>query len=396
MGISLRAVAVREVLSPLPKAPVRSREQASPQPKPNASSAGRNVIIDVLRGYCIVMMISSHVGPDSYINGGVHFLRFVSGAEGFVFLSGLVLGMVYRRKLDAAPAMNSYKAIWRRAAMLWGVHCAMVVGALTLNQLWLHYLDLPNIAGVSCLKVLWLTATLQLQPGHGLNILPLYVFLLSFAPLAFEMIRRGKTLILMAASVGVFFYCQWQPGLGSWAHELSGGEAFPPLAWQVLFVTGVCIGYHQALIRSTVLKNYRSRLRWGLGIALVVVAFGVVIQSTSFQFYDHEKWDLFLWERHPLRMGRVLYFLLSISAFYFMAQAWWTRKWLPRFPLEVLATLGRNSLYAFLLHVVIGFGLAQFQVPLDQWFAIEAIPIATLGVIYLMARYQVGRRWIPN
>src|SRR5207253_2460593 len=155
-----------------------------------------------------------------------------------------------------------------------------------------------------------------LQPGHGLNILPLYVFLLASAPIAFELLRRGKTFVLLAASVGIFSYCQWEPGLGSWAHELSGGEAFPPLAWQVLFVGGLCVGYHQGLIRSTVLERYRTGLRWGLGIALAVLAFGVVIQSVGFQFYDHAAWDAYLWERHPLRMGRVLYFLLSVSAFY--------------------------------------------------------------------------------
>jgi hypothetical protein len=304
--------------------------------------------------------------------------------------------MVYRRKLDAAPASNSYRAIWRRAGMLWAVHCVLVLTALTVNRLWLHYGDLLDPTTIGLPKLLWLTATLQLQPGHGLNILPLYVFLLTAAPVGFELLRRGKTLVLLTASAAMFLYGQWQPGLGSWAHELSGGEAFPVPAWQVLFVSGLCVGYHQALIRSMALDRYRPWLRWGLGIALTIVAFGVVIQSVGFQFYDHNAWDAFLWERHPLRLGRVLYFLLSVSAFYLLAQAWWTRKWLPRFPLQFLATLGRNSLYAFLVHLGIALWVTQYQIPLDQWIAVEAVPIATVAAVYLMARYQVARRWIPN
>jgi fucose 4-O-acetylase-like acetyltransferase len=79
-----------------------------------------------------------------------------------------------------------------------------------------------------------------------------------------------------------------------------------------------------------------------------------------------------------------------------MVQAWWSRKWLPRFPLEVLATLGRNSLYAFLLHLGIAFVVAQYQITYEQWIAVELVPIATIAVIYYMARNQIARRWIPN
>jgi hypothetical protein len=392
MSISLRSAAWPKDVRP-PQQTVR-RNQAEPAAAP--SKGRRNEVIDVLRGYCIVMMIASHSAPDSFVNGGAHFLRFVSGAEGFVFLSGLVLGMVYRRKLDAAPARDSYRAIWRRAGMLWAAHCVLVVTALTANRLWFHYGDLPDPFAVGIPKLLWLTATLQLQPGHGLNVLPLYVFLLGAAPLAFEMLRRGKSLLLAALSSGVFLYSQYEPGLGSWAHALSGGEAFPIPAWQVLFIAGLSAGFHRGLIQSTVLARYRSWLRWCLGLAVALVAFAVVIQSAQFQFYDHAAWDSILWERHPLRAGRVVYFLLSVSAFYLLAQAWWSRKWLPRMPLDVLATLGRNSLYAFLLHILFGFVAAQFPVTLDQWLAIELVPISIIATIYLMARYQVARRWIPN
>src|SRR4051794_34258312 len=100
MAISLRAVAVREEVA-APLAPAQRCNTAKEEASPKPGSGRRNVIIDVLRGYCILMMITSHTGTDSFVNGGLHFLRFVSGAEGFVFLSGLVLGMVYRRKLDA-------------------------------------------------------------------------------------------------------------------------------------------------------------------------------------------------------------------------------------------------------------------------------------------------------
>ena len=128
-------------------------------PKPAAGR--RNTTIDVLRGYCILMMITSHTSTQSYVNNGVHLLRFVSGAEGFVFLAGLVLGIVYRRKLDAAPAADSYRAILKRAGLLWTVHCALTLTAVILNPILFHYADIPDVSQISPLRALWLTGTLQ-------------------------------------------------------------------------------------------------------------------------------------------------------------------------------------------------------------------------------------------
>jgi hypothetical protein len=389
MALLLKAGApVRET------APVVAPQSA--QPPARTASGRRNVAVDILRGYCIVMMIAGHTGTATYVNQGVHPLRFVSGAEGFVFLSGLVLGMVYRRKLDAAPAAPAYKSIWRRAGLLWLVHCVTVILAVSLNALLFRYPDIPSIRSVGLWRFLWLTITLRLQPGHGLNILPMYVFLLGAAPFAFEMLRRGKTALLLAISTGIFVYCQWDPGLGSWVSPLSGGDAFPPLAWQGLFIPGLILGYHHALVRTIFLARYRRTLMWGLGLACAATMILVSVQTPSFQFYNHEAWDLFLWERHPLRFGRVLYFLVSVSAFYLMAQAWWYRSRLPRFPLNALALLGRNSLYSFLVHLVFAFAAGALVFPPERWPLMEIVPVVSIAGVYLMARYQVGRRWIPN
>jgi len=276
------------------------------------------------------------------------------------------------------------------------VHCITVLLAL-LSSAWIfHYPDIPDPFSVGLGRTLWLTLTLQLQPGHMLNILPMYVFLLGMAPLAFELLRYRKTLWLLSASCGVFLYCQWFPGTGTWVHPISGGEAFPPLAWQVLFIPGMCIGYHYERLRDWWISPYRHVLRWSLGVACVAVAIIVSVQTPTFAFYDHAAWDGYLWERHPLRFGRVLYFFLAVSACYLIVQAWWNHPRLPRFPLTFLATLGRNSLYVFIVHLAFGFGLDALVLSPKHGLLQELIPIANILVVYLMARYNVARRWIPN
>src|SRR4051794_20885893 len=144
----------RSAPAALLRAPASSRisvaagPTADHSPSPEARKSRRNVAIDVLRGYCILMMVTSHIATQSYVNNGVHILRFVSGAEGFVFLAGLVLGMVYRRKLDAAPARQAYSAILKRASMLWLLHCILTITAVVLNPVLFHFADIPDVSHV--------------------------------------------------------------------------------------------------------------------------------------------------------------------------------------------------------------------------------------------------------
>src|SRR6266550_3648324 len=58
----------------------------------------RDLRLDLLRGFAAFAMIADHVGAAEYswlanITGGNRF--FVSAAEAFVFISGLVMGIVY-------------------------------------------------------------------------------------------------------------------------------------------------------------------------------------------------------------------------------------------------------------------------------------------------------------
>src|SRR5438128_11862258 len=69
----------------------------------------RDLRIDLLRGFCVFVMIIDHVGGETSwlyaLTGGNHF--FVSAAEGFVLLSGVSMGMVHATviKRDGVRAM---------------------------------------------------------------------------------------------------------------------------------------------------------------------------------------------------------------------------------------------------------------------------------------------------
>src|ERR1043165_8173183 len=61
----------------------------------------RDLRVDLLRGFCIFAMVVDHFGGDSWlyaITGGNRF--YVSAAEGFIFISGFVMGQAYHRKAE--------------------------------------------------------------------------------------------------------------------------------------------------------------------------------------------------------------------------------------------------------------------------------------------------------
>ncbi|SAF16561.1 OpgC protein [Enterobacter cloacae] len=75
--------------------------------------------------------------------------------------------------------------------------------------------------------------------------------------------------------------------------------------------------------------------------------------------------------------------------------------WLPLYRLAgwFLIPLGQHSLYTFILHVYVVFLVSQF-VTFDlwrqDWIVNTFIHAAALGVLWLMAKYNVAARWIPN
>src|SRR5438034_15287 len=107
----------------------------------------RDLRLDLLRGFAIFAMVVDHFGGHSwltYLTGGNEFL--VSAAEGFVFLSGFVTGMVYGRRIQRDGWLAAAEAIIRRAALLYVVTVGLTllfVGLFLFTdlRLWLDRVD---------------------------------------------------------------------------------------------------------------------------------------------------------------------------------------------------------------------------------------------------------------
>ena len=83
---------------------------------------GRVKLLDGLRGACLILMTITHLhfGRD-YLLGYLHVeqLGFADSAQGFIFLSGLLVGLVGMRQYGREGMAPVRKRYWWRAAELY-------------------------------------------------------------------------------------------------------------------------------------------------------------------------------------------------------------------------------------------------------------------------------------
>jgi hypothetical protein len=210
--------------------------------------------IDALRGVFLVWMTLAHL--PTYLSDLVNEpFGFVSSAEGFVFLSSLLVARLYIRQAAEAGAAVRTKP-WKRALRIYGYHLILLAFAFTmaagfgviahrlaLINLLNFYLAHPIPAIVGSLPLIYCPPLL--------DILPMYVIFFLITPflLAITAHRGWKGILLASGSVWLLA----QFGLRAWVHDLvvrittlqiplQDTGSFNLFAWQMVWVSKLCIG----------------------------------------------------------------------------------------------------------------------------------------------------------
>src|ERR1700679_3740136 len=85
--------------------------------------------LDALRGLFLVWMTLTHL-PTRFSDFVNQPVGFVSSAEGFVFLSALLVGRLYIRDL-MRDEPGTRKKLWKRSLKIYGYHLLMLAFAFT-------------------------------------------------------------------------------------------------------------------------------------------------------------------------------------------------------------------------------------------------------------------------
>lgn len=319
------------------------------------TDAKRDLRIDFLRGFAVLAMVADHLGGDPSwlynITGGNRFL--FSAAEAFVFISGLVMGIVYCgliAKQGIGPAM--WKAM-RRAGSLYLLTVTLTFVFITIS----YMLHLPWVAGVKVTDPLTrVIERLTLHRAFYLtDVLLLYTLLIAVAPLAFLLIVNKRTPVLLAGSWMVWAAYQRWPEQVSVPWNIEDNSVFHLAAWQVLFFTGLVAGYHRERI-----AGWARRIPTGPYLALLTgLCTGLIWfhrhSAAIFSRLSPDGDPAVLTQRYfdkaDVRIGR----LIAFAVFFQFALLLTTIAWRPLLKAFgwFLLPLGQSALLAYSAHLFV-------------------------------------------
>ena len=297
--------------------------------------------LDAVRGMFLVIMAGVHV-PTPLSHSLQEPFGFTSAAEGFIFLSACLAGMVYGKIYFKSGWTEMSRRVWARAKLVYVVHLAVLLPVALIA--WAYARSVAPLANhfhdflLHPLGSLLLMPLLLHQPPV-FDILPLYVVLLLATPFALATAKRHGWGVVLSVSFLGWLAAQFPATHFDYGNLLPlRGGSFNLPAWQFLWFCGVALG-EQSLRVEIVSEKFR---KFFLATAGIVVLTGLCARHGAFAvnpglFLWMDKWTL-----GPLR-------LLNFAAWVILLMAWNPRP--PAWLMEQTAVWGRHSLAVFALHL---------------------------------------------
>jgi hypothetical protein len=361
----------------------------------------RDLRLDLFRGAGLWMIFLDHIPHDAIGWITLRNYGFSDAAEVFVFVSGYLAGFIYGPVVRAGLFLAAAKRLWARAGQMYVAHLVLFLVftaqiARTARKLdnpmyenefnVFNFLQHPDI-------LIGQALTLRYKPVD-LDVLPLFIVLVLFSPLAIWSLTRRPNLTL-AGSICLYVAARWfdwniasYPPGATWY--------FNPFCWQLLFVFGQWCGVGEGSRLRTIIRS-----RIGMTIAALWLAFSFAIVMT-WRFHSLEayipRWMMHIIypiDKTDLDMFRLTHFLaLALLVVRFMPADW---NALRRPLFRPLTLCGQHSLPLFCLGVMLSFAahwvLTQYDGSVAAQFGVSAMGIAIMTVV---ARALQFAEDIPN
>lgn len=276
------------------------------------------------------------------------FGLFFHGADIFVAYSGLVCGMVYSRTIQRDGRAESVRKGIVRAAQLFVYNaCACILVLLIVAgfdaagiRATPHGLDKPVAQAA-------LGTILLYEPIEYFNILNYYILMLLVLP--FFVMGQMQTRWPIFASATIYLaYTAWQLGTGQVG---SVGTFFvSPLAWQFLFFGGVTVGMHYDRVRAILPSLNRT-----IG--------PIMLYLLMTHFLREQDWIVHRFaQKYDLGFLRIVDLVL-VS--YVIDRLVRPDVKIDARSLQVIASLGSNSLFVFAMSLVLCYAASNLLVVFD-------------------------------
>ena len=361
----------------------------------------RDLRLDFLRGFAVLVMIVDHFGGASWlylITGNNSF--FTSGAEAFVLISGMVVGIVYGSIAIKEGLRAAVGKAFQRAWTLYRLTVVMTLALAVISD----FFQLPWAKGVDLSDPLAFTINVILfrQTYYLADIPLMYTMLMAFAPVGLWLLRQNHTRLLLIGSFLIWTLFQYLNALQIEIAPIVGNTTFHPAAWQLLFFWAMAFGYHRSAIYarlSTVPKWPYFLFSTMLFVWLLhLYTTEVKVLARLYPGIDMAAVVHELFNKSTVAPGRILATVITFQFAYLLCTFFWKPIWavvgwffLP---------LGQNSLYSYTMHVVI---IGLFYVALPYLPGIQemgtlntALQLGVLFFLWWLIRRQFAFDIVPR
>lgn len=373
----------------------------------------RILTFDLLRGWFLVIIILDHL---SYFPNGFSFITgdsrlFVTAAEGFFLVSGIVLGIVRGYKLIDVSFWTVTKKLWFRAFTLYLTSIVIIILSLFISWQFIGNDGVKSPLPSSSTpfgELLWNIITLREFYGWA-DYLRFYAIFLFISPLWMWLLRRGWWYIGITISVAI------------WAVvPRPVTELLQPLTWQLLFFIALTIGFYLPKINEW--RNELPKLTWNIIHKVLMMLFVVTLalnvyaefiapalsDSISIATTSAHQSLVPSFFKNNLSLERLALAFLWFYGFFAIVRRY--EKQFARYLGWLLIPFGVNSLYVYSVHafVIMAFHLVvnpRYGDPaayLTSWDRMPEIPrnmalsILALGIVYLMVKTKFLMKIIPR
>jgi hypothetical protein len=371
---------------------VDTPQRVEAEPDDGQAVVRRDRAVDVLRGLAIVLMITSHVGARSRVNTLLHLPLWIFALGLFVGLSGFVVGMRARATQTAGA-----RGHLRRAGQLWLVHCVLTLSVLAIHEL-TGRLSAPSISELGgMVPALLGVLTLYVQPLDYMNILPLFIAFFAATPVLIAQLQRGRAAACLGVSTALWATSQLYPHWSRYTHPTSWPELGALAAWQLAFVLGVVLGHERPRLDAWLAGRRTALVRSAAAVVAAIFALAQ-LQRTALQSFGLRLPPQWQWLVSKSELGPVaLVYMVGLLFLGYQALRSLARRhertldWFA--PLE---TLGRRSLYAFLVHLPLALAASAASLMARPSWVQDVCALAALVVGYACARFHLRGRYIPR
>lgn len=306
---------------------------------------GRYLTLDFFRGLLLIIMTYDHIS-NSLLTWS---FGYFTAAEGFVFLSGIVAGIVFSRKQSKEGSQYIKKYLFKRFIKIYKFHilCIALLYMLvqidynSFNEFWIT----KNSSFVEQTSLSFLLSIPFLYLPYQIDILPMYCVFILTSIIFFTLEGTDKKIKFLLISfllwaVNLFGLTKFTQTFLNDYIPVEFGK-FEMLSWQFLFFIGAFIGYIQNINKLEQINKLSYFI-----IALGIAGGGFLLRRIFFTDVIVNEFNFS--EIHTIGPVRLLNFLSICYVIYYLFA-----NYIKNFYIDKVSVLGQNSLQVFIYQTIL-------------------------------------------